>query len=114
MLLVDDEDVARQTTADMLSDMGFKVTESASGDDALAKIRAGLVPDLLISDHLMPGISGEELAREVRALLPDTKILIISGFADLEGISPELARLNKPFRQHELAAALSDLSARQG
>ena len=110
-LLVDDELVARQTTGDMLSDLGFQVTEAGSGEEALAMLRAGLVPDLMVTDHLMPGISGEELAREAAALSPATKILIVSGFADLEGISPDLARLNKPFRQHELVAILSELSA---
>ena len=44
--------------------------------------------DLLISDHLMPGMSGEDLAREVATLYPRMKMLIISGFADLQGISP--------------------------
>ena len=110
VLLVDDEDVARETTADMLAEMGFEIAQCTSGEEALAKLRAGFAADLLISDHLMPGMSGEDLAREVAALYPRTKTLIISGFADLEGISPEIPRLNKPFRQHELAAILGDMS----
>jgi PAS domain S-box-containing protein len=110
ILLVDDEEVARETTADMLREMGFVVTQSASGEEALAQLRSGLAPDLLISDHLMPGMSGEELAREVRTAHPKIKLLIISGFADLEGISPDIPRLNKPFRQHELAAMIAELS----
>ena len=110
ILLVDDEQVARETTADMLAEMGFDVTQCESGEEALAMLRSGFDPDLLISDHLMPGISGEELAREVQTAYPKTKILIISGFADLEGISPGIPRLNKPFRQHELAARITELS----
>lgn len=111
VLLVDDEDVARQTTADMLIELGFRVTEASSGDEALEMLRNGLVPDLLVSDHLMPGISGEELLRQATTLHPNLKVLIISGFADFEGISPDIPRLNKPFRHHELLAVLSELLA---
>ncbi len=114
VLLVDDEDVARETTADMLAEMGFEITQCTSGEEALAKLRAGLMADLLISDHLMPGMSGEDLAREVATLYPRMKMLIISGFADLQGISPEIPRLNKPFRQHELAAILAEISRDTG
>ena len=98
----------------MLAEMGFEITQCTSGEEALTKLRAGLTADLLISDHLMPGMSGEDLAREVATLYPRMKTLIISGFADLEGISPEIPRLNKPFRQHELAAILAEISRDTG
>ena len=49
------------------------------------------------------------LARETLALRPETRVLNVSGFADLEGISPDIPRLNKPFRQNELAAMVSEL-----
>jgi PAS domain S-box-containing protein len=109
-LLVDDEDVARQTTADMLKELGFQVTEVSSGEEALTVLRAGFVPNLLVTDHLMPGMSGEELAREAASFHPRIKVLIVSGFAELGGISPDLPRLNKPFRQHELVDVLAELS----
>ena len=51
ILLVDDEDIARHTTAVMLNDLGFDTVEAASGEDALAILRKGFVPDLLVSDH---------------------------------------------------------------
>jgi len=109
IVLVDDEDVARSTTAEMLAEMGFEVTQFTSAEEALAHLRDGFVPDLLISDHLMPGMSGEDLAHEVEALYPAMKVLIISGFADLEGISPKIPRLNKPFRHQQLSAAIDQL-----
>jgi len=109
VLLVDDESVARRTTADMLSDLGFAVTEAKSGEEALSMLRRGHAPDIMISDHLMPGITGEELVREAQILLPEMRVLIVSGFAGLDEISPDIPRLNKPFRQAELASTISRL-----
>jgi PAS domain S-box-containing protein len=110
-LLVDDEEYIRLTTADMLTELGFEVHEAASAEAALDALDSGLRPDLLITDHLMPGMTGVELARIVRARQPQTKILIVSGFADVDGIDASLARLTKPFVQRELAAAMADLGA---
>lgn len=108
-LIVDDEELIRLSTADMLTDLGFEVYEANSADAALRLVDAGLAPDLLITDHLMPGSTGVELARLMKARRPQTKILLVSGFAGLEGIDPALARLTKPFIQSDLAAAITDL-----
>jgi PAS domain S-box-containing protein len=113
-LLVDDEEYIRLSTADMLADLGFRVHEAASGEAALTVMDAGLAPDLLITDHLMPGMTGVELARAVRARRPQTRVLIVSGFAEAEGIDPGLPRLTKPFVQSDLAAALAELVGRRG
>jgi PAS domain S-box-containing protein len=108
-LLVDDEESIRLSTADMLTELGFMVHEAASAEAALRDIDAGLTPDLLITDHLMPGMTGVELARLVKERRPQIKILIISGFAEVDGIDPALPRLTKPFVQSDLAAAMADL-----
>ncbi|MBM6577659.1 PAS domain S-box protein [Microvirga sp. SRT01] len=108
-LLVDDEDVVRSITADMLEEFGYEVREANSAEAALALVTAGLSPDLLVSDHLMPGMSGVELALELRKSKPDLPVLIVSGYADVEGLTPGLPRLVKPFRSTELAASLSAL-----
>jgi CheY-like chemotaxis protein len=108
-LLVDDEELVRMSTADMLIELGFQVIEAASGEEALELIRAGAHADLLVTDHLMTGISGVELTRAARALLPALPALIVSGYAELEGIAPGLPRLSKPFRKAELAASLAPL-----
>jgi nitrogen-specific signal transduction histidine kinase/CheY-like chemotaxis protein len=108
-LIVDDEELIRVSTADMLMDLGFEVHEANSADTALRTIDAGLQPDLLITDHLMPGLTGAELARLVRERRPRTKILLVSGFAGLEGVDPSLARLTKPFVQSDLTAAIKGL-----
>jgi len=57
----------------------------------------------------MPGMTGVDLARSVRARRPGMPVLIISGFAEAEGIAPELPGLTKPFRQAELAASIAGL-----
>jgi len=94
----------------MLTELGFTVREADSAQAALRALDEGLKPDLLITDHLMPGLTGVELARAARARLPATKILIVSGFAETEGLDPALPRLTKPFVQSELAAALAELA----
>lgn len=103
VLLVDDEELVRMSTADMLIELGFEVAEAASAKEALHLITTGAAPDLLVTDHLMPGMTGAELAREVRALRPGLPVLLVSGYAEADGIPPELPRLTKPFRSTELA-----------
>jgi len=106
VLLVDDEDTVRMTTADMLSDLGFAVVEAGSAEDALQKIDQGLRPTWLVTDHLMPGMSGAELALRLKDVLGDVRVLIISGYADVDGVPAYLPRLTKPFKTSELSAAL--------
>jgi CheY-like chemotaxis protein len=111
VLLVDDEDVVRMSTAGMLEDMGYAVAEAQSAEQALALLESGMQPDLLVTDHLMPGMSGADLARRVRDLRPSLPVLIVSGYADADGIAPDLPRLAKPFRAAELAASLTAIRA---
>jgi CheY-like chemotaxis protein len=108
---VDDEDLVRMSTADMLMDLGYEVAEASSGEEALRLIDTGLRPDLLVTDHLMPGMNGAELARLVTSRSPGLPVLIVSGYAEAEGVAPGLARLTKPFRNSELAASLHCLKA---
>jgi signal transduction histidine kinase/CheY-like chemotaxis protein len=112
-LLVEDEELVRLSTADMLASLGYEVTEADSAEEAIRLVRDGLRPDLLVTDHLMPGMNGAQLIRELDLLVPDLPSLIVSGYAEAEGIDPELLRLTKPFRKDELAAILAPLSARR-
>jgi len=113
-LLVDDEPIVRASTADMLSDLGYAVVETSSAEEALALIEGGLEPDVVLTDHLMPGLTGTDLARLLKARRPAMPVLIISGYAEDEGISLDLPRLTKPFRQSELAESLGALSKLAG
>ncbi len=112
VLLVDDEDVVRMTTADMLTDIGYDVVEANSAETALRQLDAGMAVDLLITDHLMPGMTGADLARSFKSRRPGKPVLIVSGYADTEAIAPDLPRLAKPFRQAELVNMLSSMMSR--
>jgi nitrogen-specific signal transduction histidine kinase/CheY-like chemotaxis protein len=109
-LLVDDEELVRISTADMLSDLGYKVAEAASAEEAIGRLDRGERFDLLVTDHLMPGMTGTDLARALRSTRPDMPVLLVSGYAEFEGIDPDLPRLTKPFRKDELASSLAQLS----
>jgi PAS domain S-box-containing protein len=106
-LVVDDEELVRLSTAEMLQELGYKTIEAVSADDALRVLSEAPV-DLLVTDHLMPGMTGTELANMVRDRFPKTKVLIVSGYAEAAALSPGYTRLTKPFRQSELANALAD------
>ena len=108
-LLVDDEDLVRASTMEMLTELGYEVIDASTAEEAAAIVRNGVSPDVLITDHLMPGMTGAELVAALREQHPGLPALIISGYADAEGLSPEYSRLTKPFRQAELAEALADL-----
>jgi PAS domain S-box-containing protein len=107
VLLVDDEPLVRASTATMLSALGYGVIEAESGSEALRLMEERPV-ELIVSDQLMPGMTGTELAAEVGQRWPGIPVLIISGYADLESISPNLPRLNKPFRRRDLADAIEE------
>jgi CheY-like chemotaxis protein len=106
-LLVDDEPLVRASVGEMLADLGYEVVEAESATDALQKVSQGLAVELVVTDHLMPGMTGSELARSLRELRPAMAVLIISGHAEAEAIAPDLPHLTKPFRQEALAARIA-------
>jgi PAS domain S-box-containing protein len=112
VLLVDDEEYIRVITADMLAELGYKVHAAESAAAALEALKDGLAPDVVMTDHLMPGMTGVELAYAVRTDWPAVKILVVSGFAEVDGLDPTLPRLTKPFVQSELAASLAGLDCK--
>jgi len=69
-------------------------------------------PSRLITDHLMPGMTGGELAHAVRARRPETKILIVWGYAEGDGLDQSLPCLTKPFLQSDLASAVAGLGSK--
>lgn len=108
LLLVDDEELVRAGTADMLRELGHVVHEATGGPEALGKLNSGLEVDAIVTDYMMPRMNGAEFAAQVRALDPGAMILVITGYAggDLELGLPQLA---KPFRQADIALALDRL-----
>lgn len=109
ILLVDDEDLVRVGTAEMLRDVGHDVNDVASGADALDVLAKGLRVDAVVTDYMMPRMNGGELASRLSALYPQLPILIVTGYAggDLDLGLPQLA---KPFRQVDLVTALVELT----
>jgi CheY-like chemotaxis protein len=107
VLLVDDEELVRATTADMLIDLGFAVVEAASAEEALRLTEAGHRPDILVTDHLMPGLNGVQLIERMRRIIPGLPALLVSGYAETEGLGTDVPRLSKPFRQADLAESVS-------
>ncbi|WP_231478079.1 ATP-binding protein [Sphingomonas sp. UNC305MFCol5.2] len=108
-LLVDDEPALRLAIADMLQELGYSVTEASSAVEARSLIEGGTEMDVMITDHVMPGMSGAQLARLVKQSRPGLPILLVSGYADVDDVAPDLPRLNKPFKQTELAQALAQI-----
>ena len=110
VLLVDDENLVRSATAEMLTSIGYLVTEASSGSEALQLIRRGLAPLALITDYAMPSMTGAELAEQIRAFRPNLPVLIITGFDTPQSQTAHpLPRLLKPFRAAELARAIHDV-----
>jgi PAS domain S-box-containing protein len=108
-LVVDDEDLVRLTTSGMLENLGYEAIEASDAIEAERRLRDGEKFDLVVTDHLMPGVTGAEFAHRIRGTWPHLRVLIVSGYADVEGIAPDLARLAKPFREAELADAIREL-----
>jgi PAS domain S-box-containing protein len=114
ILLVDDDPLVAVATTAMLDALGHAAVRAVeSGEAALAVLRQGGEFDLLLTDYMMPGMSGGQLAAEARMLDPALPILLASGFAELDGlIGTEWPRLRKPFSLGDLSAALAALPHR--
>jgi CheY-like chemotaxis protein len=111
VLLVDDEDFVRANTAAMLEDMGYSVVQAKSAEIGQSILNDGRSIDLLITDHLMPGMSGADFARAARQSHPGLPVLLLSGYSEAaDDIDPDLPLLSKPFRSAELLSALGRLA----
>ncbi|PZN92153.1 MAG: hypothetical protein DCF31_17435 [Alphaproteobacteria bacterium] len=109
-LVVDDEELVRASIADMLQELGYRTVEATSAAAALEIIAAQPAFDVVVTDHLMPGISGAELALRLRDSHPQLPVVIVSGYAETEGLPTSVPRLTKPFRRDDMAALLADLA----
>jgi len=112
ILLVDDHDGVRATTAALLEDLGHSVMHLTEGAQALELFRRDPAAfDLLITDYAMPRMSGAELVRQVRSARADLPALIITGYAEAD-MGPaeyeDVRVLDKPFTPEQLKAALRD------
>jgi CheY-like chemotaxis protein len=108
ILLVDDEQLVRAATAEMLREIGHAVVEASGGADALAKLPSRAF-DAVVTDYKMPHMDGAALAERIRAIRPDMPLLLITGYTGAGESAPDLPRLDKPFRRVDLARALEQV-----
>jgi len=110
ILAVDDDSLVLTNTAAMLDDLGHEVLVASSGKEALEVLKGRPEIDLVITDEVMPGMTGSQVGEAVRAMNPATPVIITSGFADLAAkvTGADFPRLSKPFGQSDLAAIVHE------
>lgn len=114
VLLVEDNPQVREFAEGLLADLGCEVRSADSGKQALEQLNAGEI-DLVLSDVVMPGMSGVELARRVREDHSDVPVLLATGYSDeIVKQGSEFAVLSKPFGAADLSKAMSSLLAAHG
>ncbi|MFZ5787495.1 MAG: PAS domain S-box protein [Acidobacteriota bacterium] len=119
VLLVEDEDGARQALREALSMLGYRVTDAASAEEAEVLAESGEI-DVLLTDLILPGATGTELASRLKARFPDLEIITMSGYAEDESVRRSVRDggirfLQKPFDASTLASELrAALNRRQG
>lgn len=116
ILLVDDDDGVRDYTAMVLEEAGYEVRVASRADAALKLLGTGEPFDLLITDVVMPGWDGTELASRVRAIRPDLKVLYVTGYT--RHIQAERLVgadvLDKPYQRAKLLHAVHHALAASG
>lgn len=114
VLLIDDDDRVRRTVSIMLKYLGHDVCEADNGVTGVSKFQEQ-VPDLVITDIIMPDKEGIETISEIKQLNPDMKIIAMSGggrikntdFLKLASTIGATVTLSKPFDDEELAEAIA-------
>jgi len=111
ILLVEDEAAVRRATAEFLRLQGYNVIEARDGLDALALAQEQTMIHLVVSDVVMPRMSGGALAKEVARVRPDTQFLFVSGCAgktilDHKVVDLETNFLQKPYTLRQLSSKI--------
>jgi DNA-binding NtrC family response regulator len=108
VLLVDDDEDVREYAAQVLEDAGYAVCTAAEADEAEALLGSGESVDLLITDIVMPGRNGVELAQSVHRTWPSLKVLFTTGYTRY--IAPDKLSnaeiLDKPYQRDALLHAV--------
>jgi PAS domain S-box-containing protein len=108
VLLVEDDQQVRGAVLSQLRSLGYQVTAVATGEGAIDRLKDGDVFDLLLTDVVMPGIGGAQLAEQIARGWPALKVLFMSGYSETGAImhgrvAPGARVLSKPFRKIDLA-----------
>jgi len=105
VLVVEDEPMVRELSVRTLSQLGYRCVEAGNASEALASIEAGLEPDLVITDVVMPEMSGADFGERLALVRPALPVLYTSGFSDEDVIGRGLLRSGRPFLQKPFAPA---------
>jgi CheY-like chemotaxis protein len=115
VLLVEDEEMVRKLASELLEESGYVVMSAGGGEEAInfANQHKDRI-DLLITDVVMPKISGKEVAAQLKKIHPETKVLFMSGYTDEaivhHGIvDSDIAFIQKPFSQNALAQKIREV-----
>jgi CheY-like chemotaxis protein len=117
VLLVDDEEPVRRIASRILARHGYEVVAPATPEEALAAMSeaAGGAFDLLVTDIVMPDVSGLDLAQRARALQPGLKVLYMSGYSDRAGeVAGKAVFLPKPFDEQALLGKVREALGAEG
>jgi len=111
ILLVEDEAAVRRATAEFLRLLGYNIIEARDGLDALSLAQHRNAIDMVVTDVVMPRMSGGELARQLARLRPGTRFLFVSGYAgktilDHKVVDLETNFLQKPYTLKQLSAKI--------
>jgi two-component system, cell cycle sensor histidine kinase and response regulator CckA len=115
ILLCEDQEQVRRVTARILTTLGYDVVVAGGGQEALLLAEACHGPiDLLLTDVVMPGMSGPSLARRLAVSHPGMKVLYLSGHTDEyivrhHGLEPGIALLQKPFTTEILSRKIREV-----
>ncbi|MBA1245158.1 hybrid sensor histidine kinase/response regulator [Pseudomonas japonica] len=111
ILAVDDDPLILMSTTAMLEDLGYQVLPAASAEQAMALLEQhGAAIDGLVTDNVMPGLSGVQLIERAHRYLPSLPAVLVSGFGeDTDAASTAVSQLAKPFDQAMLARVLAKL-----
>jgi two-component system, cell cycle sensor histidine kinase and response regulator CckA len=110
ILMVDDEDLLLTMGQTVLSAFGYKVLTANSGQKALEMISSGQHQiDLVITDMVMPAMSGRELADHIYRMAPNSRILCTSGFVRPTGENQDANYLQKPFTSQDLLVKVKQM-----
>jgi PAS domain S-box-containing protein len=111
VLAVDDDSLVLTNTVLMLEELGHTAVKAQSAEEALQILEQAPLPDILITDHVMPHMTGAELARHVAEQYPSLPVIVATGYAELPaGKELVTRRLSKPFTQEQLGDALAAAS----
>ena len=113
VLIVDDEPVVLELLSGILRRLGYEVFPASSGQEALEIVHSGPVPDLVISDVVMPGMRGPELIEILRREAPGVAAMLISAYGAPAKLASGIHFLQKPFLPKTLANAVERALAMQ-